>query len=65
MDCSGVVVGDTLKLRSEPDKWWTVEKITEIKTETKDGVVDCRMFHFAEPHEPASDENVIAWRTLW
>jgi hypothetical protein len=65
MDCSGVVVGDKLKLRSEPDKWWTVEKISEMKTELKDGPICCRMFYFVEPHEPATEPNVVGWRTRW
>ena len=65
MDCSGVVIGDKLKLRSEPDKWWTVEKIIEQKSEAKENLDCCRMFYFAEPHEPTSEQNVIGWRTIW
>ena len=59
MDCTKIKIGDKIKLRSEPDKWCTVEKIVEMTTEIRGAKLCCRMFYFVEPHAPATEPNVI------
>ena len=62
MDCAKIKVGDKIKIRSEPDKWWTVDKIVEMRTDTSKGKLCCRMFYFVEPHAPATEPNVIGYK---
>ena len=62
MDCTKIKEGDQIKLRSEPDTWWTVEKSVEMTKEIRSGKLCCRMFYFVEPHAPATEPNVVGHR---